>query len=122
VVVGGLGLQRAEAGLDAGAAQALGRDVVHVDREAQQGGQRDQIAADVAPGDRSVVRAPVIDHCFCHNLSYSFSGSAGGCLPTAWSAQRRLETVSRFKRSASTVARPMGVMPMISVVSSLQAK
>ena len=48
--------------------QALGRKillfghVVHVDRDAQHRGQRDQVGADVAVAERAVVGAPVVHH------------------------------------------------------------
>src|SRR5262245_15983630 len=61
-VVGGLRLQRSEAGPGARAENALLRYVVHVDRNAQDGGQRDEVAADVTVADRAVVGAPVVHH------------------------------------------------------------
>ncbi len=46
----------------------------------------------------------------------------GGCFPTGRRTVLRLTNGSRFSFSRSTVARPMGVLPMISVNPILHAK
>src|SRR5437868_15164495 len=84
-IVGGLRLQRTEARPDARAADPLGGDVVHIDRDAQQRGERDQVAADVAVGDGAVVRAPVVYHlvdvgawALAGRVRYEAGGGRGG--------------------------------------------
>src|SRR6266536_1472338 len=54
-VIRTLRLQSAETGPGAGAEDAVGGDVVHVDRDAQDCGQGDQVAADVAAADGAVI-------------------------------------------------------------------
>jgi hypothetical protein len=52
----------------------------------------------------------------------SSARSGGGCSPTAYSIRRRLTNPGLFKCSVSTVARPIGVIPIMSVQSSFHAK
>ena len=53
---------------------------------------------------------------------YSPAGSGGGCLPAANRIRRKFTRPSLLSCNASTVARPVGVLPTIRVESSLQTK
>ena len=46
----------------------------------------------------------------------------GGCSPTVRNTRRKLRSSGRFRDSATTVALPMAVRPMMTMKSSLQAK
>lgn len=54
--------------------------------------------------------------------SHYFRAMFGGCFPTERRTVLRLTNASRFRCSRSTVARPVGVLPMISVNPALHAK
>jgi hypothetical protein len=58
----------------------------------------------------------------CSTRLDSQSVSGGGCSPALASTRRRFTTGFRLSFSSSTVARPVGVVPSTTVVSSLQTK
>jgi hypothetical protein len=69
-----------------------------------------------APADRGIRADPRPDHYL------RFGSIAGGCQPTAHQRRRAATMSAWFIRNATTVARPIAIVPSIFVPSRLQAE